>query len=914
MAPNQQSEVKMAKYFQALKAGQMISSKPPVMDYRESFSSANVWKVERDVYNELVELIKKFDLQLSLDLLTAGNGSCCMIAILQGLQREEVSRHMSKEVIKKAKDYDTNWLRNAVSDFVLASPQKVKHLKENYEIYQASIGSQVMWEELWSNSPRGMRNPNLWGNNYFLGAAALFLQINIKILDTQMQRTANTQTMFNTFYGNQEPAAPPLFLGLRNGCHFQALIPVGTNYGVESEAQPNGIIDIDDANQSEPKKRILTEEKKGESPVPKKRVLTESEEAKIERKKKEAQLRQQRSRAKSSEEKKSAVREKNRVASKVYMQKKREGSTQEEKEAEKEASKIRMRDKREGFTQEEKDAENKAARIRMSTPTAKESSRIRKKEQRDNFTEEEREAYLESHRIAMSKHREKLTDDQKDSIRRSDRLRKRFEREERAMEDTENILTEENREALRLSERIRKVKERAALTEERRDEIREEDRCRKTTPEAREANRLRMQGLRNDDEAAEKEREANRLRMRRLREALEEDEEALERHREANRRASAAYLRQQNSKVATKDGLRSEEVLSGTLPVPPLEETQDSIGKMNVKCSKCGASKFKNESKGFCCNDGKVLPDPFPKPPPKLFALWTGQGVQANILKEFAREINNAVCLSSLQVNRRHFSGFTPSVIFQGRMSHRIGPLVAEEGETPKFAQLYTLDPQLESTERFNNMRIPESTPRHKKTHLKSVLEVVQEVIHEVNPFVKDFKQIAELSEEDIGEGKIVISAKEKPADEHPRRYNAPGSLHEVSILTNEQPHDLVLHKRGGGLQTVSDLNPVGMPLHFVLLFVYGTHGWDPTEKHSTGLRRISTREFFCSHLQLRDNPNKNYIHLAGMFLLRCFDIAILLDILASNFLKTQMIQYSAIIQNRKICFCLFCITNNCFD
>ena len=161
MAPNQQSEVKMAKYFQALKAGQMISSKPPVMDYRESFSSANVWKVERDVYNELVELIKKFDLQLSLDLLTAGNGSCCMIAILQGLQREEVSRHMSKEVIKKAKDYDTNWLRNAVSDFVLASPQKVKHLKENYEIYQASIGSQVVWEELWSNSPRGMRNPNL---------------------------------------------------------------------------------------------------------------------------------------------------------------------------------------------------------------------------------------------------------------------------------------------------------------------------------------------------------------------------------------------------------------------------------------------------------------------------------------------------------------------------------------------------------------------------------------------------------------------------------------------------------------------------------------------------------------------------------------------------------------------------------
>ena len=38
------------------------------------------------------------------------------------------------------------------------------------------------------------------------------------------------------------------------------------------------------------------------------------------------------------------------------------------------------------------------------------------KERIDNFTEEEKAVYLESHRISMSKHREKLTNDQKDSI------------------------------------------------------------------------------------------------------------------------------------------------------------------------------------------------------------------------------------------------------------------------------------------------------------------------------------------------------------------------------------------------------------------------------------------------------------------------------------------------------------------
>ena len=192
--------------------------------------------------------------------------------------------------------------------------------------------------------------------------------------------------------------------------------------------------------------------------------------------------------------------------------------------------------------------------------------------------------------------------------------------------------TEEKKLAEKDAARIRMKEKREKLTDDQRHSTRRSD-------------RLRKQALRNDEEKAEKERQANRLRMRRLREVLAEDEEALERQREINRQASAAYLKQQNTKVATKDGLRSQEVLNGTFYVPPLEDTRDSIGQMNIECQKCGAFKFREESNGFCCNDGKVLPDPFPKPPPKLFALWTGRGVEANILKEFAREINNSVCL-----------------------------------------------------------------------------------------------------------------------------------------------------------------------------------------------------------------------------------------------------------------------------
>ena len=73
----------------------------------------------------------------------------------------------------------------------------------------------------------------------------------------------------------------------------------------------------------------------------------------------------------------------------------------------------------------------------------------------------------------------------------------------------------------------------------------------------------------------------------------------------------------------------------------------------------------------------------------------------------------------------------------------------------------------------------------------------------------------------------------------------------------------MVLHKRGGALQTINDLNPKEMPLHFTLLFPHGTYGWDPEQKHTDEKRRITTREFYVYYLNQRD-PTRDYIHLAG--------------------------------------------------
>ena len=187
----------------------------------------------------------------------------------------------------------------------------------------------------------------------------------------------------------------------------------------------------------------------------------------------------------------------------------------------------------------------------------------------------------------------------------------------------------------------------------------------------------------------------------------------------------------------------------------------------------------------------------------------------------------------------------------------------AEEGEDPKFVQLYVKDPALETAHRQQNMCLPRSTSERDRRIIYGTLHNLQELLKEMNPYVRDFKMICEIPEEELQEGQLVISAKARPPDEHERRYNLPEVLTEVSILTNCHAHDLVVRVRAGGLQKVSDLNPSAMPLHFTLLFPWGTKGWNMETMHYNSRRRITPREFFTFYTNVRDKAS-DYLFMAG--------------------------------------------------
>ena len=176
---------------------------------------------------------------------------------------------------------------------------------------------------------------------------------------------------------------------------------------------------------------------------------------------------------------------------------------------------------------------------------------------------------------------------------------------------------------------------------------------------------------------------------------------------------------------------------------------------MNSICAKCSAKKWKGESNSTCCNDGKVKLDAFPDPPPLLASLWTADTPKARLFRDNSRSFNNALALASLKVNERKFSGshYAPSVVFEGKVQIIQGPLIAEDNEQPRFAQIYIHDPATQHTVRVDNMILPKSLSNKQRESISKTMKQLQDLMIEVNPFVKDFLHICEVPDSEIKDG-----------------------------------------------------------------------------------------------------------------------------------------------------------------
>lgn len=135
--------------------------------------------------------------------------------------------------------------------------------------------------------------------------------------------------------------------------------------------------------------------------------------------------------------------------------------------------------------------------------------------------------------------------------------------------------------------------------------------------------------------------------------------------------------------------------------VSDIVERRHRLSHTCVYCTYCGAKRWLWEKVSrtaqsatfkLCCNSGKVR-IPLPEVPPEpLRTLWTSSNAIAHF-RDNVRAYNNVFAFSFIGVtlDRALANSINVLIPFRivGRASHRIGPMIPEQGQQPGFAQVH---------------------------------------------------------------------------------------------------------------------------------------------------------------------------------------------------------------------------------
>ena len=216
---------------------------------------------ELDMIRQAIQISGK---RLELDSPTRGDGNCGPRALVQQCQRHSVKiflqrRGVTISTFKEMKKYVANFIRENAND------QRVQDLKENFEQGQSTLHEEEKavkehlrleartWEKYWidmrkdAGQERGKRWRECWADDIWLGAAALYLNMDIHILQAGDQ-TAGQMIVVE---GNWTPAEdkPALYLGYIPNSHYQSLIPIPTTENVLAEVVYAVMLQLEQDNQ-----------------------------------------------------------------------------------------------------------------------------------------------------------------------------------------------------------------------------------------------------------------------------------------------------------------------------------------------------------------------------------------------------------------------------------------------------------------------------------------------------------------------------------------------------------------------------------------------------------------------------------------------------------------------------------------
>ncbi|XP_074365247.1 uncharacterized protein LOC141706372 [Apium graveolens] len=270
------------------------------------------------------------------------------------------------------------------------------------------------------------------------------------------------------------------------------------------------------------------------------------------------------------------------------------------------------------------------------------------------------------------------------------------------------------------------------------------------------------------------------------------------------------------------------------------EYIEEDLGYMDLGppskiCGKCKARMWNEERNNksnknspptfsICCKNGQVELTKERPPPPFLYYLLSGGEKIAHFLKNI-RTYNSLFQFTSLggKIDRKINNGGGPYCFkLNGQKYHLIGSLKPNEGQSPKFAQLYVYDTDNEIQNRMDAVPgFDGLDPEIVEGLLKMLVE--NNKLSEGFRYARDRLNITDTDDFSL----ILVSSKSASG-----RKNQVGPSNEVAALIIGDSddtcpfRDIVVETKQKFLKRVYETCKHFMSLQYPLLFLYGDDGF----------------------------------------------------------------------------------------